>query len=47
MAIQTGLVFAGVSHGFGKTREDVSSSELVIWEKVRFLMHTGSFEIGN
>lgn len=34
MVVQTGLVFAGVSHGFGKTGEDVSDSDLVIWEKV-------------
>jgi hypothetical protein len=34
MVIQTGLVFAEVSHGFGKTGEDVSDSDSVIWQKV-------------
>lgn len=38
MVIQTGLVFAEVSHGFGKTAGDVSGSNSVIWQKVRVIL---------
>ena len=43
MVIQTGLIFAGVAHGFGKTGEDVSNSELAIWQKVWFFTRPGPF----
>lgn len=34
MTINSGLLFAAVSRGFGKTKEDVSDPDLVLWEKV-------------
>jgi hypothetical protein len=37
MVIQTGLAFAEVSHGFGKTARDISAPDSVIWQKVRVM----------
>lgn len=35
MVVHTSLVFAAVSHGFGKIQEDISNSDSVIWQKVQ------------
>jgi hypothetical protein len=43
MIIQSGLVFCAVSRGFGKAGKDVSDLDLVLWEKVRYVRHSGAF----